>query len=101
MAGNRNSGRRRSVETLLRDAGMSTRLASDALRRAAVEHQAEGRAIVAAFAALRDLDGDIDRVVAEIQRHTDPTPPAGVISIDRRRGERRATPAPAPRAVAA
>lgn len=108
MAGNRNSGRRRSVETLLRDAGMSTRLATVALRRAATEHQAEarrhqekGRALTDVLSALCDLEGDIDRAVAEMQRHTDPTPPAAVVSIDRRRGERRTAPTPTPQAMAA
>jgi len=68
MAGNRNSGRRRSVETLLRDAGMDARLVQEACRAAAAGHRDLGRTLLSIHEQAQQNQRSIDDALAELRR---------------------------------
>ncbi|MEQ8834247.1 MAG: hypothetical protein RIB67_07355 [Miltoncostaeaceae bacterium] len=68
MAGNSRSGRRPSVETLLRDAGMSARLSIEACSRAKSSHDEQGRMIDAALQTAHEVLARADSALVEHRR---------------------------------
>lgn len=68
MPGTHRSGRRPSVETLLRDAGMNARLTQEACRAAAAEHRDIGRALTAVYEQAERAHRSVEDALAELRR---------------------------------
>jgi len=68
MAGNRNSGRRPSLERRLRDAGMDARLVQEATAAAAAEYRDLGRRLVVIHQQAEQNQRSIDDALAELHR---------------------------------
>lgn len=68
--GNARSGRRPSLERLLRDAGMDARLIQEAVATAAADHRDLGRKLVAIHGQADQVLRTVDDALAEMRRTT-------------------------------
>lgn len=66
--GNARSGRRPSLERILRDAGMDARLVQEATAAAAAEHRDLGRRLVVIHQAAVQAQRTADDALAELRR---------------------------------